>query len=504
MCVDIPCHTPLIIRADASREIGSGHIMRCLALAEVWKESYGDVCFVLGIRFSPIEERIRQEGFGILPIAAEPGSLEDAEETSGIARTYGSDWIVLDGYHFNAAYQKALHEKGHKILCIDDYGHAGHYYADIVLNQNIYADLSIYPSHESYTRFLLGPRYVLLRKEFRNCPVNRGPVTETARKVLVTFGGSDPENITGFVINALKQVPLEGLEVKIISGGLNQNLSRIQEAVSGCPRFSVISNIRDMTEILSWADIAIAGGGTTCWELIYMGVPSLLYPIAENQKKNVEFLTGRNIVRFLDLGDPSRIPEIVEEICHFLCSPAQRSLLSANMNAIIPGSGVQCVILQMIKADLNLRPVEPTDCSLLWEWANDPDVRNSSFHEEQIPFSEHSEWFSRKLDNPDSTIFILEYGRNNPIGQIRFDTYPGRTEVDVSIRRELRGCGVGSYLIRRGIEKFLEEKDRTKIDAYVKIQNASSLYSFERAGFMRAGEETLFGCKVVHLVWEPL
>ena len=153
---------PLIIRSDASPEIGTGHIMRCIALAEAWQDTGGEVVFILAYDTPALEARLKKEGFRILHISQKSGTIGDADETALIAHEHGADWIVVDGYHFGAEYQKTIKDAGLSLLFIDDYGHADHYYADIVLNQNIYADMSFYPKFESYNRFLLGTKYALI------------------------------------------------------------------------------------------------------------------------------------------------------------------------------------------------------------------------------------------------------------------------------------------------------------------------------------------------------
>jgi spore coat polysaccharide biosynthesis predicted glycosyltransferase SpsG len=110
---------------------------------------------------------------------------------------------VVDGYHFTGEYQKAVKQEGLSLLVVDDFGHAEHYWADVVLNQDMNAEECLYRSREPYTRLLLGPEYVCLRREFRRLPRVPRQSNGAACKLLVTLGGSDPGNVSELVIQSL-------------------------------------------------------------------------------------------------------------------------------------------------------------------------------------------------------------------------------------------------------------------------------------------------------------
>ena len=134
----------LLIRADGGPQIGTGHLMRCLALAQQWLRMRGPVTFVLAEDAPAFSTRLRSEGGDRRLIAVPPASAADAEATLGLAAELGARWIVCDGYHFGAAYQRQLKAGGCKLLFVDDYGHGEDYCADLVLNQNLYAEPSPY------------------------------------------------------------------------------------------------------------------------------------------------------------------------------------------------------------------------------------------------------------------------------------------------------------------------------------------------------------------------
>lgn len=341
----------LIIRADANPEIGSGHVMRCLALAEAWQDSGGKVCFVFATSSPALEERIIKEGFIVSHIGSKPGTLEDAVATAEIARNEGAGWIVVDGYHFGGGYQKEIKDCGFSLLVLDEYGHADYYYADIVLNQNISADLSLYPKHNPSTRFLLGTNYVLLRNEFLRWAGYQRVITPVARNVLVTLGGSDPENVTWTVIDILKSLDEKELEVIVVAGSLNSHLPQLREMVKLCPNFCIRSNVENMPELMAWADLAITAGGSTCWEIAFMRLPHLIIVIAENQVRIAEKLQGAGAARYAGEYNEISKEHLLHEISSFVCSGSHQNEPLIVGDGLVDGKGKYRVVAELMKQE---------------------------------------------------------------------------------------------------------------------------------------------------------
>src|SRR6478752_3505281 len=129
----------LIIRADASVAMGTGHVMRCLALAQAWQDQGGECIFAMAETTAASEGRIRGEKFEVTPVRGYPGTLQDAEQLVQLALAHDATWVVVDGYQFDVEYQRRLKAAGLKVLVVDDTGHAGAYVADLVLDQNAHA-----------------------------------------------------------------------------------------------------------------------------------------------------------------------------------------------------------------------------------------------------------------------------------------------------------------------------------------------------------------------------
>lgn len=330
----------LFIRADASISIGTGHVMRMIALAQAWRDEGGDVVFLCAEIASPLEQRLASEGFYLLRIHAVPGSREDLElMIQLIADVPKADrkatCVVLDGYHFGADYQLGIKAEDFRLLVVDDYGHADFYHADWVINQNISARESFYTRCHSETQLFLGPKFAMLRKEFLAYKDWRREIVPVAKSVLVTLGGSDPENVTLQVIKALGDMDLH---VKVVIGGSNPHLKEIKKFVqtknNGRALIEIVSNATNMPELMVWADIAVAAGGSTAWELAFLGLPNLLFILADNQIQIARELGEVGFAECLGRGTDFSKQQFFREIEALVHAPSRRmqsSLVGRNM-----------------------------------------------------------------------------------------------------------------------------------------------------------------------------
>jgi UDP-2,4-diacetamido-2,4,6-trideoxy-beta-L-altropyranose hydrolase len=338
----------LLMRADASVAMGTGHVMRCFALAQAWQDGGGRAVFAMAQATPAVEERLRRESTGVARLNAKPGSADDAQETIALARVEQACWVVVDGYCFGADYQAALKHAGLKVLFIDDNGHAWHYSADLVLNQNAHADEELYCSREPSTKLLLGPRFAMLRREFSAWRGWKREIAVVARKVLVTMGGSDPDNFTRKVVDALCGITGEELQIRVLAGGSNPHAASLAELAGGENSIQLVRDATDMPEQMSWADLAVAGAGSTCWEMCFMGLPALLIDLAENQTPIANELARRGTARYL--GNSKTVtPEMVAvETRRVLGSVAERRAMSQRGRELVDGAGAERVVRELL------------------------------------------------------------------------------------------------------------------------------------------------------------
>jgi UDP-2,4-diacetamido-2,4,6-trideoxy-beta-L-altropyranose hydrolase len=492
----------LLIRADASTEIGSGHLMRCLALAQAWQETGGGVCFALAWPAPALEARLQAEGMDVTHLTGvEAGSLADAEATIALAQQQTAAWIVLDGYHFDVAYQRQIKQAGLRLLFIDDYAHASHYYADIVLNQNIYAQAEMYASREPFTRLLLGTEYLLLRREFWAWRDWQRPIPDKARKILVTLGGSDPDNVTLTVIQALQHLPEDDWEAIVLVGGQNPHVQTLATAVAADPCIQLRQNAANMPDLMAWADIAVSAGGSSSWELCFMGVPTLLIVLADNQRPVAKGLANQGAAEELGWYASIQPTHITQSLQALLPDLDKRMQLSQTGHRLVNGDGARSVAMQLQGWSLILREVQADDCRLVWEWANDPVTRSNSFSSDMIAWDEHVAWFTTKLTDPRSYFYLAFNSQDQPVGYVRFQQIDD-TEADISVAvaPEQRRRGYGTKLICQGVERLWQNTNISRINAYIKPDNLASRHIFAKAGFNEINQISIKNSPACHFI----
>jgi UDP-2,4-diacetamido-2,4,6-trideoxy-beta-L-altropyranose hydrolase len=488
----------LLIRADASVAIGTGHVMRCLALAQAWQDAGGWATFAMAESTPAIEERLRSESVELVRVDGVPGSRFDSEQLIASARAHVPSWVVVDGYKFGTDYQANLKSGGLKVLFIDDNGHAGHYSADLVLNQNVHASEALYSSRDASTRLLLGPRFALLRREFTSWRGWRREIPVVARRVLVTLGGSDPDNVTKRVVRATLAVP--SLDATVVVGGNNPHKQQLRELVGAQQNVQLVENVPNMPELMAKSDVAISGAGTTSLEMCFLGLPALLIVLADNQRPIAEELNRRGVA--IDLGEAAEIRSSSLSPCltDLISSQGTRKAMSERGRELVDGHGAERVVRALRSSVLQIRRATLADCKLLWELASDPAVRASAFSPSSIPWEGHVDWFESKMQTTTCHMLIGE-AQGAVAGQVRIDEQPGgQGEIDISVTREFRDAGVGSRLIDLAVREIFASTGISRIHAYILPQNPASQRAFENAGFQRAGEEQVKGHRALHYV----
>lgn len=473
----------LLIRADASPTMGTGHVMRMIALAQAWMDRGGNVTFVCCQCSDAIGARLASENIKLNLLGnVSPGSNNDCSQTAEIANHLGCKWVVLDGYVFLTNYQKQLRGEGLRVFAVDDYGHCDEWAADAVLNQNIYAPELDYRTENDFCQFLMGTEFVLFRREFVEADLSKNTHYDRIQKLLITLGGGDPDNATERILEILGHIAVP-LEIKVIVGNANPNFNSLSSFVArSSHNIQLVSDVKDMPSLYIWADGVISAGGSTCWEWLLFNCRGAVVTITENQKPVAEALATRNLAINLgwhtELSKSNTLP-----LLEAFLSPIAQEHVQTEIDKF--GAARVAAVMD---GDLWIRPATDCDCRSYFDWVNDSDVRVNSINSFPITWEEHYRWFNSKIASVDCRMMVGIIG-DKPIGQIRFDKTRNQTwEVDFSIASSNRGRGLGHDLLRLGIwamKKFSE----LPISATVKSGNSRSRRCFERQGFKKVAQD---------------
>lgn len=276
----------IFFRVDASVEIGTGHVMRCLTLADGLKGEGMNIFFVCRKTEGHMGQVIQERGYEVLLLDYDPFHMQkDVEIMLWHTLDKEIDVLIIDHYGIDIEWEKQIRPFVKKIIVIDDLANRKHD-CDVLLDQNFFLNMEhryegLVPEN---CRLLLGPRYLLLRKEFYE--VERRRRTEV-KHVFVFFGGSDPTEETKKALHALKKLQLNGVAIDVVVGNSNPNKTEIEKF---CAQIGAnfYCQVNHMAELMAKADLALGAGGVTMWERCFAGLPSLVTIVANNQKKSAE------------------------------------------------------------------------------------------------------------------------------------------------------------------------------------------------------------------------
>jgi len=267
----------LYVRVDASTSMGIGHFMRCLALAEYWRESGREATFI-GQYPEPLQARLTQLDIASHPVEAAHPDQNDFLRTLEVIPDRSI--VVLDGYHFDEAYQRALADR-HRLLVIDDSSGDTVCCGFALLNQNPGADDISYL--EAPAVRLLGPEFALLRGEFRRRAGMSRQHTEHASRFLINMGGGDEDNVTLEMLQVLMSLDLADAQIRVLVGPANPHVDLLRKHTQSLSSVVLVRQTPDVAAEMAWAELAITAAGTICLELAAMRLPSVLVTTAGNQ-----------------------------------------------------------------------------------------------------------------------------------------------------------------------------------------------------------------------------
>jgi UDP-2,4-diacetamido-2,4,6-trideoxy-beta-L-altropyranose hydrolase len=347
-------------RTDASLQIGSGHVSRCLALANGF--AHLECVFICREHEGNLIENIRQEGFICLalPLLESESQtryvgetslvhsdwlgatqIEDAEQTIDLLSFEKLDWLIVDHYAIDELWEKKLRSCAHKIMVIDDLSDRRHD-CDVILDQNLVANFEtryrgLVPG---FCAQLMGPSYALLQPEYNDLRRSTSPRTGKINRILVSFGATDQLELTMKIVRAFQSLGRPYIRLDIVAPQYERLGSLIAEEALKSSNIFVYSKLSSLAHLMQKADLAIGACGITAWERCCLGLPSLVITLAKNQEPIAAELHRRGLVQWLGRHN---------EISHQILSDSLRIALdeisledwSKACMSVTDGSGVR-------------------------------------------------------------------------------------------------------------------------------------------------------------------
>ena len=372
----------IAFRTDASLQMGSGHVMRCLTLADALKAKGAQCHFISRAHPGHLLEVIHQRGYkvdSILPPvilaqtaiktiaikvpdpqqepahAAWLGSAwqTDAQETAAILGDLQPDWLVVDHYALDQRWEEALAPHYRKLLVIDDLADRPHH-CNLLLDQNWFSEhtasryRNLVPLH---CNCYLGPEYALLKPEYAQLRSNMPPRDGTVRRVLVFLGGSDPTNQTGKVLTALMQPSFAHLQVDMVIGQNHPDVEGIASQVAARPGSTLHQGLPTLAHLMSRADLMISAGGSTTWERLCLGLPGVVISVAANQTNTNIALMNAGYIDFLGEMNEVSVSNIADAVLHSLANAATLKAQSSLGQKLVAGDGARVLCERLLEGN---------------------------------------------------------------------------------------------------------------------------------------------------------
>lgn len=473
--------TTIVFRADASTAIGTGHVMRCATLAETLATRGAAIHFVCRTDPGNLCDWLQGRGFWVHRLPPESPAADSTLTQSAIAGIGEIDWLVVDHYQLDRAWESALRQHAKRLLVIDDLANRPHD-CDLLLDQNFLPEQD--NRYRQYlpttTRQLLGPRYALLRQEFALARQRQGRRDGRVEKVLVCFGGSDPKAYTLAALKALHPHASRLSRIDVVVGTANPHLAAIVEACAALPQAVIHAPAENMAALLAECDLAVGAGGIMNWERACLRIPTIAFGIADNQVAGLSaLLAGGCVLGVAHMPQPEP-QRMTEWLASTVDNPPLLRGLAARSAMLVDGQGVERVADHLLRQTLEFRPVSLTDSDQLFLWRNAPAVRAVSLDSSPIERQTHETWLRQSLANPQRILLIAERG-GQPLGVVRFDL--AAPQALISVYRTPLPSGRCALIEQASLWLQGQHPEIQRIVAEVLPQNQASLAAFRAAGY---------------------
>jgi UDP-2,4-diacetamido-2,4,6-trideoxy-beta-L-altropyranose hydrolase len=497
--------TTVLIRVDSSSRIGTGHVSRCLRLAEELKlkgsrviflcadlpgnisSSISDLGFEIELFESPVHEGVMDSIESPWPTKAQ---IIDASRTSKWAKSKNTEVVVVDQYALSELWESQLASNGFRVIALDDLPGKRHSSA-LVIRPGV--SLAAFDTHDHGGNFrqLAGPRYAMIPKEF--CEARNfmeRPNTSSSKRVLVYFGGADESNASEQVVDGIIRSGISECFIELVLGSGNSHFEVLSKKYEAVPNVTVHSSLSSLSEIISLCDAAVGAGGVSAFERAAAGLPAILFSLSENQIAVCTELASLGMAQYFGGFDSFDSDEFISRFSDFMQElPSLRE--TSNSPATIDCLGVKRIaelVHPSSSTRLRVRLARPSDLDTYFGWVNDLSVRRNSLNSASIKFIEHREWFTGSLGNPDVVMLLFELD-SLPIAQVRFQAREDYWSLNYSLDEIVRGRSWAKIIVRQAVDWLRSHRDLRRIDAVVKTSNSASIAALVATGFVSSDEQ---------------
>jgi len=477
----------VFIITEGGKNIGFGHITRCLSLYQSFKKRGILPKFIIN-GDDNIEYLLKNVNYQIFNWLDERNKLFEIIKDTDIA--------IIDSYLADSSFYIQISNLVKTPVYIDDNKRLD-YPKGIVLNGNIHAETLNYPKKKGAT-YLLGTKYTPLRKEFWEIPEKK--IKEKIESIMVTFGGDDVKNMTPKILQFLNN-EYPNLKKNVIIGKSFNNIDEIKKEADYNTKLIYHPNAQKIREIILESDIAISAGGQTLNELARIGVPTIGVCIVDNQLESIKEWSKISFLKYAGWYNESNIIEKIKNSIKILEDAKVRKNTSKIGIKFIDGKGslriIKILLFNFYKNNLILRKVIFEDALDIFNLSNDDIVRKNSFNPQKIEWGNHLIWLKKKLKDENSIYFAVVDDLNRFYGQVRFDINIKNDEaiINISLGEKMRGLGVSSFVIDKSLDELIKIKSIKLIKAYIKEDNIPSIKSFKKSNFIFLKNQIIKGNK---------
>lgn len=467
-----------LFRFRAGREIGGGHAIRCLSLAEELHALGWDCALACNAEALQVVGALQRSAVRLI------GDHENPM----------TELLVIDDYGVDALGEESHRGHARRLLVIDDLADRPHV-CEILMDPTPGVTTNVHVGNvPEGCRLLLGPKFAPLRPAFRRARqralARRGP--DGIGRVLVMPGQVDQADLATLALGAIRQV-LPDAEIDIVLGAGAPHRARLEGVKDKGVTIHVDLDAEAMADLMVAADLAIGAGGGGALERCALALPTVLVIVADNQKHiaaGLDAVGAAHVAGWMADLDCDGLASVLEVLS---AEPSRLKVMSDGAGELCDGHGTRRFAIAAVAPfkgydmpDVMLRRAEVGDAETMYAWQSDPETRRFARNPDVPSWEGHVAWLNGKLDDEDCVFAIVEQDAK-PAGLIRLDREGGDAEVSIVIAQDRRGQGLGKAAL--ALARRLLPRDR--LTAFVKPENLASKRLFEQAGYVPAQNNML-------------